>query len=144
MEKSATTLPRTLGRRFKRARDRQWDTSTYPHDPPASFGTYKPAEFDLGPLGYRLSLESLRRCTGLTGGPGRHVGSTGNISPLEETRYRYHLFWQLRQYASVSCSLRDRPVARSDTPPVKIAPAALPPLMPFLFIIFFVWHCPRS
>jgi hypothetical protein len=40
--------------------------------------------------------------------------------------------WQFLQEAIVALLFLDSPVASSETPPVKIAPVALPPLIPSL------------
>lgn len=50
----------------------------------------------------------------------------------------YQTLRQLPQVASVSFSLRDKPVRRSEAPPVKNAPVAFPPLMPLFTFTFFV------
>jgi hypothetical protein len=51
---------------------------------------------------------------------------------------------QLLQYAWVAPSLRESPVANIETPPVKMAPVALPPETPFLFLTALHRTCPRS
>ena len=49
------------------------------------------------------------------------------------------MFVQFRQYTSVHVSFRLKPVANIDSPAVKIAAVAFPPLIPFFFFTVFVW-----